>query len=118
MRTTAVAIIISLIIGAGIYASISNLVTRYAVRTSGSLAGQYSCVPDTLIAQPNHSVIFTASIPEGTTYFWSTPGAINASFLTSGPLTVQYNQVGTKTAYLFFQANNIWQRISCAVQVR
>lgn len=118
MRTTIVAAIISLLVGAGLYASVSNLATLYAVRTSGSFAGQYACTPDSPTHAVGQSIKFTASIPEGTAYYWSAPSASTSSFVVSGPLTAQYNRTGIKTVYLFFLVNNLWQRLSCSVQIK
>ena len=117
MNTTAVVIVIILMVGVGLYIGVSNLVQQYAVVPGGSNADQYACAPIHLVAQTGETVKFSASLPEGTTYYWSAPDA-TASFVASGPLSAQYGRIGTKTAYLFYIISDRWYRTSCSVVIR
>lgn len=117
MNTAVIALIIVGILGLGVYVAISNLAQQYAVVPGGSNAGQYVCTPERSQINRNQAVRFAASLPEGTTYYWSAPEA-TASFIASGPLTATYSIPGTKTAYLFYIANERWYRTTCSVVVR
>jgi hypothetical protein len=117
MNTTLIALVIVSLLGVGVYIAVGNLAQQYAVVPGGSQAGQYVCAPALTQIKTNQPVRFTASLPEGTMYFWSAPEA-TASFVTSGPLTATYTVPGTKTAYLFYVADTKWFRTTCSVVVR
>ena len=107
---------ILLLVGVGLYIGVTNFMQQYAVTPSGSNAGQYACAPNVVAAKVNQKVTFSASLPEGTQYYWSAPDS-TASFIISGPLTTQYGRAGTKTVYLFYIVNDKWYRTSCTTQI-
>lgn len=118
MNNTAVVLVLVLIAGAGLYLGMTTFLSQYSVVPGGSNAGQYACAPNQPTAKLNQTIQFTSSITKGTSYFWSAPDAANSSFVVSGPLTVKYARVGTKTTYLFYIVNNRWYRTACSVQVK
>lgn len=117
MRTAIVAAILGMIMGVGVYIGVSGLATQYALVPGGSNAGQYACTPDRTTATTEQAVRFTASEPEGATYYWSAPGG-TASFVVSGPLTVQYAIPGPKTVHVFSLTGNRWTSSSCSVYIK
>ncbi len=117
MRTAIVAAVLGMIVGVGIYIGVSCLATQYALVPGGSQAGQYACTPDSPTHAIGGTVRFVAAIPEGTPYYWSAPDGI-ASFVTSGPLNVQYARPGQKTVRVFYMEKNRWVVSSCSVQIR
>lgn len=117
MNTAVIALVIVAMLGVGVYIAVSNLAQQYAVVPGGSQAGQYVCAPELSQIKANQPVHFNASMPEGTTYYWSAPEA-TGSFVASGPLTATYISPGTKTVYLFYVANEKWYRTTCSVTVR
>ena len=117
MQTTAVVMVLVLICGVGVYIAVTNLAAQYMVVPGGSHANAYACAPVSLTVHVGQSVKFNSSIPEGTPYYWSAPGA-TSSFVVSGPLTAQYNRAGIKTAFLFYVINEHWCRTSCSLEVQ
>ncbi len=117
MNNVAVVAILVIIVGVGVYIGASALLSQYSVEPGGSNADQYACAPERNMTWAGQPVKFTASLPEGTTYYWSAPDS-TASFVASGPLTAQYARAGTKTAYLFYIANNRLYRTSCSILVK
>ena len=118
MNTTAVVLVLVLIAGAGLYIGASSLLSQYAVEPGGSNAEMFACAPDRTTAAVNQTVQFASSIAEGIPYYWSAPDASNSSFVVSGPLTVKYSRIGTKTAYLFYIVDNRWYRTICTIQIK
>lgn len=116
MNTTAIALVIVVLLTVGLYIGISSLTQQYAVEPSGSNAGQNICAPDSAIIGISQPITFRASLPEGTTYYWGAPDG-TGSFVTSGPLTVSYARTGTKTVSLFYLSGTTWRRTICTVQV-
>lgn len=117
MNTTLVAIVLVVITSVGLYIGITNLTQQFTVDTSGSRAGLITCAPEKSSVKPSEPVQFNASIPEGTSYYWSAPEG-TASFVLNGPVTVQYARIGEKTVSLFYRVENSWTRTTCSVQVQ
>ncbi len=118
MNPTLVAVIVVIILVAGVYIGVSGLTTQYAVDASRGSAAQVLCAPDTTIGRVGSPVRFAlAGVAAGTAYHWSSDEG-TAQILPDGRFSVTYASAGVKTAWAFVLAGNYWQQVRCAVTVR
>lgn len=118
VNTTLIALVAVLMLGVGIYISISGLATQYALEPSGGSAAGVACTPHTAESRVNQPVRFTASgLTVGTLYHWASDKG-RSEVQPGGGLEVRFAKPGSQTIYLFHAANSRWYRTACSVLIR
>jgi hypothetical protein len=117
MKPLVIAVVMAVIMGIGIYIGTTGLVTQYSFIPGRSSAGSAACSPSESSVQPAAPALFAASgVPANALYHWAADEG-SATVLADGKFSVQFLTPGTKSVSLFYFDRNVWNRVTCQVQV-